>query len=558
MKKSLHTKLLVSMLIATLIPFIISNFITYTSSSKVIRENLIKSNSLLMDSGMKNLKYYLQDLDRMSVSWIYNEQLMNVLRSDSFNFQQKHNLEYELKNLLYANPDFLRVQYTIAASSETYFAEKKGFLKMKQNTEQLSTKMQNTFRIFEIKKFRGNPVLTLHRKIVDIPGNRVLGYLSIYVSTKELELVLQRLHKNEEKLSFMLGNNYFPNKLTESNNKNGILIFEKENYEDIPVSLVKFIPFSSITEEVKKPLRQIFTIQMITVLLMALFIYFVSVSIIKPIKRLIKNIGAIEKGDFSDDKIGSKREDELGLLESRFGEMVRRLNQLINKEYRHQIEITTAQLKMLQAQINPHFLYNTLQSIGTIALKNKVPEIYERLLSLSSIFRYSMDMKSGLVPLKDEVKHTKEYLYLQQGRFKEKLQYDIDCTKGSYQVEVPKMILQPLVENSIVHGVEKGNHVGVVRIQGYLDDDYLILKISDNGAGFTPKGIHEIRNKYKDKQYLNSSDGGIGLLNVLFRIYFNYGDQFDWFIESEPFKTTTITLKIPINKEGNKDESLNR
>src|SRR5690606_37301992 len=115
-----------------------------------------------------------------------------------------------------------------------------------------------------------------------------------------------------------------------------------------------------------------------------------------------------------------------------------------------------------QAQINPHFLYNTLQSIGTMALRHGVPEVRDKLAELGAIMRYSMDIKSETVQLKKEIEHIEQYLSLQIGRFKNKLSYTLTCPPEAMCIEVPKMILQPLVENSIVQGLERGTGTGTL------------------------------------------------------------------------------------------------
>ncbi|MCS0543634.1 hypothetical protein NXY55_27050, partial [Aeromonas veronii] len=153
--------------------------------------------------------------------------------------------------------------------------------------------------------------------------------------------------------------------------------------------------------------------------------------------------------------------------------------------------------------------------------------------------------KTRTVPLKNEIQHTKEYLYLQTGRFKERLHYEVNCTEESLKVDVPKMILQPIVENSIIHGVEKGNRSVLVKIEGYTSEESLILRIVDNGQGFSQVKIEGIREQYANGQMQANSSSGIGLLNVLFRLHFEYGESFKWEIQSIPLKETTIQFVIP-------------
>lgn len=568
-KKSLHKKLLVIMLVAVIVPYVVSNIMTYHSSTEAIEDQLIENNRSLIESGILNISAYLEKLDQLSLTWLYDETLLQTLNTTNFSIPQKNQVEYEMKNLLYMNPDVMRIEYHSNTAGETFYNERLRFSSKSNPTTPIEDRLKDTYRVMEVKEYEGVPSLIIHRKIVEPPNPDPLGYLTIYMSTRELDLLLKRLSSDKEDIMLFLESksvSSYSNTLDDTNqlqsiyktgelqrfqtfilnDEKGALFSETGNVGDVSLTLLKFIPSSMITGKATESIRNITFIQVIMLVLLAIMLYFVSLSIIQPIKRLIKNIASIEKGDFHIAQVVEpQREDELGQLEKRFVEMTNRLNQLITKELRLQIEMKTAQLKMLQAQINPHFLYNTLQSIGTIALKQNAPDVYERLLSLSSIFRYSMDLKTQTVPLKNEIQHTKEYLYLQTGRFKDRLHYEVNCTEESLKVDVPKMILQPIVENSIIHGVEKGNRSVLVKIEGYTSEESLILRIMDNGQGFSQEKIEEIREQYANGQMQVNSSSGIGLLNVLFRLHFEYGESFKWEIQSIPLKETTIQFVIP-------------
>ncbi len=557
------------MLVAVIVPYVVSNIMTYHSSTEAIEDQLIENNRSLIESGILNISAYLEKLDQLSLTWLYDETLLQSLNTTNFSIPQRNQVEYEMKNLLYMNPDVMRIEYHSNTAGETFYTERLRFSSETNSTTPIEDRLKDTYRVMEVKEYEGVSTLIIHRKIVEPPNPEPLGYLTIYISTRELDLLLKRLSTDEEEIMLFLESksvSSYSNTLEDTNqlqsiykteelqqfqsftlgDEKGALFSETGNIGDVSLTLLKFIPSSMITGKATESIRNITFIQVIMLVLLAIMLYFVSLSIIQPIKRLIKNIASIEQGDFHIAQVVEpQREDELGQLEKRFVEMTNRLNQLITKELRLQIEMKTAQLKMLQAQINPHFLYNTLQSIGTIALKQNAPDVYERLLSLSSIFRYSMDLKTRTVPLKNEIQHTKEYLYLQTGRFKERLHYEVNCTEESLKVDVPKMILQPIVENSIIHGVEKGNRSVLVKIEGYTSEESLILRIVDNGQGFSQVKIEGIREQYANGQMQANSSSGIGLLNVLFRLHFEYGESFKWEIQSIPLKETTIQFVIP-------------
>jgi two-component system, sensor histidine kinase YesM len=601
MKGSIRKKLLLSMLVAVLIPFIVSNLITYYSTSNTMEEYQIQTNQSLIDSGLENLVYYLNEVDQLSLTWVYDEKLHNLIKIPSLNYGEQAILEYDMKNLLYQKPEVLMVKFYKESSGLTYYGTRSNFYDREERESTLNQKLKGqTFRLFEIGELNGREVLEIHRKIVDMPKGDLLGYLSIYVSVEELKRILDRLYEDGEKVYLTFGTDtstfYTPidiqvskasyskaiqiqerkaayleviNSINKRNSSQGTetteidnteitVFYENERIGDVNLSLVKFVPSTLIKEGARKPLKTVLWIQIAALILVVLFVSLVAYSMTEPIQRLNATIGLMEKGTFAVKKKPKRaRNDELGVLEERFNDMVRRLNDLINKEYRLQLDVTTARLKMLQAQINPHFLFNTLQSIGTIAIKNNVPEVYERLTSLSMLFRYSMNVHTGPVPLKRELENAEEYLYLQQGRFKNRLTHKVECEDEALKVKVPKMILQPLVENSIVHGMERNNQQCEIKLEVRLEADRLLLTVIDNGEGFTPEKIKEIRNTYLNRQLANKGDSGIGLLNVLFRLYFEYGEEFDWEISSKPFERVAITLKIPLQKDGDaKNEGL--
>jgi two-component system sensor histidine kinase YesM len=312
--------------------------------------------------------------------------------------------------------------------------------------------------------------------------------------------------------------------------------------------MIKFIPSDFINQAAKKTLDQSLAIQFIALAFILLFTFILSFSTITPIKRLIRNMTRVEIGQFDVEEFKT-REDEIGILELRFQTMVRNLKEMIIREYEQRIEISTAQLKMLQAQINPHFLYNTLQSIGTVALRHGVEEINDKISQLGSIMRYSMDLNTETVYLQQEIEHIENYLSLQENRFKRKLSYSIRCESGALKVMVPKMILQPLVENSIIHGIENGTGMGAIHLGMMLDSAMLTISITDNGKGMDYNEIEQVKLQFNEPNIYKREEGGIGLINVLQRLRLKYGDQFTWHITSTPYDKTEISLIIPIEEE---------
>src|SRR5690606_23344998 len=280
--------------------------------------------------------------------------------------------------------------------------------------------------------------------------------------------------------------------------KEGSYVYYRETVDNgLTVTLVKFIPQALINEALTAALGKTLSIQVISIVFVSILAAIISYYMLRRIKHMLRNIKKLHMGNFRlMKKAAPATPDELDLLESRFQEMAIELDELWNKQYRHQLELSQARLKMLQAQINPHFFYNTLQSIGTLAIKSNASEVSDRLAEFAALFRYSMDIEKEDVLLWEEIEHLKHYMVLQQGRYKQKLQFELNCPEEAHHIHVPKMMLQPLIENSIIHGLERGQgHIHIV-VDITLSQHDMLVEVIDNGKGFTEQQIEQVKASY--------------------------------------------------------------
>lgn len=577
-KRSLFIKLLVWSLLATTIPFICSNLISYRSTSATLQANMIELNRKTMSIGMENVKKYLEELNQLSVSWYYDQNLMEYLWLEKTDFQQDMYIDRQVAYLMYSRPEIKVVNFHSGMSGQKYAKLNYSVLKISQQLQLPSDQKESWTTIpgFEMQQLNGNRYLTINKKLIDYPKPNVLGMLSMYISLDEIGRLSRQLFDPDQESLFMLMNGsgelLYASKETsdtsamqptelglnmqeqpgyrygEYNGKKGVFIIVNDTFYEMPLTMIKFIPSDFINQAAQKTLDQSIAIQFIALAFILLFTFIISYSTITPIKRLIRNMTRVEIGQFDVEEFKT-REDEIGILELRFQTMVRNLKEMIIREYEQRIEISTAQLKMLQAQINPHFLYNTLQSIGTVALRHGVEEINDKIFQLGSILRYSMDFNTETVYLQQEIEHIEDYLSLQENRFKHKLSYIIHSEPDALRVRVPKMILQPLVENSIIHGIESGTGMGTIHLDMVLDAGWLTIHITDNGKGMDYNEIEQVQLRFHEPNVYKREEGGIGLINVLQRLRLKYGDQFKWHITSTPYDKTEISLIIPIQED---------
>jgi two-component system sensor histidine kinase YesM len=269
--------------------------------------------------------------------------------------------------------------------------------------------------------------------------------------------------------------------------------------------------------------------------------FILSLRISRPIKHLEVSMKQIEKGNF-DIQVNIESSNEIGQLSKRFNRMTTVIKELMVQNVTEQELKRKSELKVLQAQINPHFLYNTLDSIIWMAEGKKSEEVVLMVAALARLFRLSISKEQEMIPIANEIEHIKSYLTIQKMRYKDKLDFEIDVDKQILSNKVFKIILQPLVENSIYHGIKNNAGVGIVRITGRIVDERILLQVIDNGIGMTAESIRHMFEKTE-----NSGGGsGIGVSNVNQRIRLHFGEQYGITFESELGQGTTANIWLPI------------
>jgi two-component system sensor histidine kinase YesM len=281
----------------------------------------------------------------------------------------------------------------------------------------------------------------------------------------------------------------------------------------------------------------------IAILFAILIISLSSREIISSIKKIIEAMQTAQKGDLSV-KIAAEGTDEIADIARTFNNMIAEIRTLMYKVKQATFKQKEAEIRALEAQINPHFLYNTLDSINWMAIEKEEHEISKMLSSLGMILRYSIDKSNKLVTVNEEVEWLKKYIYLQQSRFNYSFSYEIQIEEYVGNHKMPKMLLQPFIENALIHGLEGVEKGGEIRVKISLEDKkHIAIEISDNGKGIKPEVLLELNKNLEDNT-------GIGVKNVLSRIHMYYGERASWDIKSISEKGTKIFIKLPIEQWG--------
>ena len=310
--------------------------------------------------------------------------------------------------------------------------------------------------------------------------------------------------------------------------------------------IVNIIPLDDLYRSINDNRNTTVLITSGLILVTVLFLVFTIFPLVISLKKLVILMRLIKKGDFNV-KLRFDRKDEVGQVARTFNSMVKKINSLINEIYVDKIKQKDLELQMLQNQINPHFLYNTLDSIHMMAKINKDNQTSQMAVALGNILRYSISKKNMIVTVREEVEHLKDYVMLQLIRFDDIFDIKFDIDHELFDKHMIKLILQPIVENALYHGINMVESGGKIMILGYMKENNIIFEVIDNGIGMEESQVIKMDNYIND---LDNSMDSIGLKNVHKRIQLHYGTEYGIKIFSKPGAGTKIQAVIPLAAES--------
>lgn len=276
--------------------------------------------------------------------------------------------------------------------------------------------------------------------------------------------------------------------------------------------------------------------------LIILLSYHIPLSITRPIRRLSEVTDQVTKGDLSvrsDVKSGA----EVSVLSDSLNSMIDKINELLEQVTKEQIRLRKAEFELLQSQINPHFLYNTLDTIIWLAEAGEQKKVMSMVGSLSEFFRTSLNQGKDIISIKEELQHVRSYLEIQQVRYQDILQYEINVPKELDKYSIPKITIQPLVENALYHGIKNKRGLGRIVINGRMEEKCFVLQIEDNGIGMSEERLKQVREGIQQK--VPTEKDMYGLYNVNERIRLNFGEEYGISIESTYMEGTVVSIILP-------------
>lgn len=270
--------------------------------------------------------------------------------------------------------------------------------------------------------------------------------------------------------------------------------------------------------------------------------YHIPLSITRPIRKLSEVTDQVAKGNL-DVRSEVKGGIEVSMLSDSLNTMIDKINVLIEQVTKEQIRLRKAEFELLQSQINPHFLYNTLDAIIWLAEAGEQKKVVDMVGSLSEFFRTSLNRGKDIITIEEELHHVRSYLEIQQVRYQDILEYEIQVSEEFNKYLIPKITIQPLVENALYHGIKNKRGPGRILVKARKEEDFFYIQIEDNGIGIKEERLEQVRAGIRDR-VLTGKDI-YGLYNVNERIRLNFGEKYGIFIESTFEEMTVVSIALP-------------
>lgn len=280
----------------------------------------------------------------------------------------------------------------------------------------------------------------------------------------------------------------------------------------------------------------------IVLILVIILSYYIPRSITMPITRISRVTDQVAKGNLSV-RAAAESGAEARMLSDSLNAMIDKINELLDQVTTEQIRLRKAEFELLQAQINPHFLYNTLDTIVWLAEAGDQKRVVSMVGNLSDFFRTSLNQGKDIISIREELAHVRSYLEIQQVRYQDILRYEITVPEDIYEYKIPKITIQPLVENALYHGIKNKRGQGTITVSGKRNENGFVLYVRDNGIGMTQERLKEVRAGIQKLSYTGKEI--YGLYNVNERIRLNFGETYGISIESTYGEGTCVSISLP-------------
>lgn len=586
----LKTKFLIIFLFISNLPILIITSYTYNQYTDLIHaqttqvsENIFNNAKDFANNSIANINHIAEIFSFYSGS---NDAIIEDLKkyanpSNEYSsydvFQSNNNIKFICQNLIYSSsyvngifvftPSGEVLGYGYGDNIDIRYEYRPFEDKWYQDT--LSLEGKTYINGINTKDFilHGKPSISFSRALYDVYSHEFLGVLFIDCSPEVFDLSsvntlpnLMLLSIQDEKSNILYTNvNELEDRFT---SKTTARQFTQLDIEGL--SLNSAVNYSHLYKQFNYTRTLIILIGVICAMAFLIISILLSYSLTKPITYLSNLMSnrpghnikrertalLLAESNFASQEKYLSRTDEIGVLYNEYNRMIEQLNTFIKSEYQNKLITLDSQMKSLEAQINSHFLYNTLESINSIAEIEEVESIATMSLALGNMFRYSIKTQSELVTIEEELNHVKDYVAIQKIRFDNKFAMVIDLPEGMTNLKILKLIMQPIVENALYHGLNYCNTGSYIKIHGYVKDSNIYLEIRDDGAGMDKEQILLLEKSFQETAHFTElghrNKHSIGLKNIHTRIALYYGQGYGLSVQSILEEGTIITIKLPL------------
>lgn len=581
---SLRTRMLLSNIVVALIPFlifsIVSGFVFLDHAQKTAEEHSVQ----LIHQVSNSMDVYVETIEKM-VNYIQLE-LQDTpfftmesegasgwdsetayIRSVLENVANSHR---EVAGIFIATKEDLYVSTGMSRISRDPFQNERWYREASENPEEIQLISVVTGRnIVTNRSYSIDDVFSLAKAVQDPETGEVLGVILLDIRHDIIQSSINGVTIGEKGFVFVMDQEdnivYTPvNGIVYRVNPKWVKAMEPMSVQiqggsyQIRSELSPYTGWRTVgvfsMDEVMSSVNTIvyilFTCVIISLVLVVIVSFKFSRTLTNPIFKLKRLMKQAESGDLTV-RFNFEHNDEIGELGQSFNHMIARIDQLIQMVYVEQENKRTAEMKSLQEQIKPHFLYNTLDTISWMARDYDAEDIVRLVDALTNMFRIGLSHGKDIITVKEEITHVSNYLYIQKIRYKDKLNYVIHVDESLYAIEVPKLILQPLVENAIYHGVKAKRGGGTITITGVPEGENLVFTVQDNGAGMPQEKVEELNRRMSERSVLDEQKS-FGLFYIRERIQLCYGTGYGVHVESALGEGTRVTITLPLYQKPKK------
>ncbi len=583
----MEKKLIVVFIFLLIIPISITGYISYQQYSNSIKENTTNYVSEVSIKMLNKLEDYIEDIKRVSMIPLYSTEIQQSLENRNIDLENQRKIDYFIDminnmkkdtNSVYIFDDFGNFFYNIKSDGI-----RKDVQKRVEVWRELARNANGKPVLISTQEVSGNPssskyLFTVVREILSTITLKPIGMIAVDAKISVIENAVKELDAVTKGKTLIVDekNNviYDSDKLLLTKNisdhesvkravgshGNFSIVIDGKPYicaytqsAKIGWKMLVFIPTLELTKTADI-IRNVTIIASCIIIGFALIIsIIVSFAITKPLRKLTFLMKEIHEGNL-DVSIDIKYKDEVGILGNQFNRVIKKINELIKEIYTIQYRKQEAELRALQSQINPHFIYNTLETIRMTAVIHDDDEISEMTFVLGKLLRYSINRENEMVTVHQEMEHLRNYMILQNYRNANRFEIDIFILEELHNYQMIKLIFQPIVENAIFHGLDEIEGKIRIAISSSIEGNIVIYKIKDNGVGMEPDTMQKLIENMNIDVMNSDLKSGIGLRNVNERIKLYYGEQYGLYLDSKLGQGTEVMLHLPYQSPNSMEE----